>query len=37
VIRFRAKPYIVWALDQWKILLLFALFCFLVAGALIWP
>lgn len=31
------RPYIIWSLDRWKVLLLFLLFCLLVAGALFGP
>lgn len=34
---FRQRPYVDWALDRWKVLLIFVLFCLLIAGALMWP
>jgi hypothetical protein len=34
---FTHRPYVDWSIDRWKVLIIFLLFCLLVAGALMWP
>ncbi len=37
MIRFFSRPYVVWALDRWKVLLIVLLFTLLLAGTLFMP
>lgn len=34
---FRRRPFVDPAIDRWKVLLIFLLFCLLLAGALVMP